>query len=192
MRLYSRFVLLAFLFLFPLFSFSQADSSKHQSQNYSKPKPKNNIMNRIYIGGYLSLSFGTVTYIAIAPQVGYRFTNNLTAGVGFNYQYYQDNYYNYHTNVYGGLIFARYNVYKGLFLEGDFEDNNLDVYNVDINTGNYFLTRQWVPSLLLGGGYSGGGSHGGFYISILYDVLQNPNSPYYGIPVIRAGVGFGI
>jgi uncharacterized protein (UPF0147 family) len=47
--------------------------------------------------------------------------------------------------------------------------------------------------LLLGGGYSSSiGRSAGFFISILYDVLQDPNSPYYGQPVIRAGVGFGI
>jgi len=45
-----------------------------------------------------------------------------------------------------------------------------------------------VPSLLLGGGAAiPAGRSGAFTISILYDVLQNPLSPYYH----QAVYGFG-
>jgi len=196
MNPFLRAIVLSLLLSVPLLSFSQVDTATTapQSQPYSKPaKPKSDILNRIYVGGYLGLSFGSVTYISVSPLIGYRWTKNLTAGVGFTYQYYQDNYYNYSSNTYGGLVFVRYNVYKGLFLETDIEANNLEAYTYDpTNALGYTLARKWIPSWLVGGGYSGGGSRGGFYISVLYDVLQDPNSPYYGIPVIRAGVGFGI
>jgi hypothetical protein len=77
----------------------------------------------------------------------------LTSGIGGSYYYWRDNYYNYETSIYGGLLFSRFDVYKGLYVEGDFEANNLDAYQVDY-LGVVTLDRRWVPSLLLGGGYA--------------------------------------
>jgi len=158
-----------------------------------------NWTDRIYVGGNLGFSFGTVTYIEVAPLVGYRITNNWSAGLGGRYTYYKDNYYfpPYETSIYGAMAFTRYNIYKGIFAEADFEANNFEVYQPVFDTfGNfirYDTERKWVPSLLLGGGYSQSiGGKSAFYISILYDVLQNPNSPYYGQPVFRGGVTFGL
>lgn len=165
------------------------------SQTASSPqKPKVPFKDRIFVGGNFGLTFGTVTNIEIAPQVGYLLKPNWSAGLGIRYSYYQDNYYvpPYKTNIYGGLLFSRYVIYKGLFLEGDFEANNFDVYEVD-PYGNYRTHRQWVPSFLMGGGYSQSmGGNSAFFISVLYDVLQNRYSPYYGVPVIRVGFGFGL
>jgi len=114
------------------------------------------------------------------------------AGVGGSYYYWRDNYNHYENSIYGGLLMTRYVVFKGLFLEGDFEENNQVVYAI-LPNGDLTTQREWIPSLLLGGGYSSSmGRNSAFYLSILYDVVQNPNSQYYGIPVIRAGFGFGL
>ena len=182
-------ILLLFLFLFvSRFSFAQYSESPS--------KPKIPLKDRIFVGGNFGFTFGSVTSVEISPQIGYKLTPNWSAGVGFRYSYYQDNYYTppYKTSIYGGLVFSRYIIFKGLFLEGDFEANNYDVYRiVDPILGTYQLERMWVPSLLLGGGYAAPiGSNSAFFISILYDVLQNQYSPYYGVPVIRAGFGFGL
>jgi len=196
-------ILLLGLLSVPMWGFSQTDSIYHKNyyQNQtSHQQPKSNWTDRLMIGGSLGLSFGSVTYISIQPLVGYRVTNNFTAGLGINYQYWSEKYYDYvlnqyytvSSNIYGGSVFGRFTVFRGLFLEGDFEANNLLAYTFDATNSSYTTQRLWVPSLLLGGGYYGGGARGGFYVSILYDVIQNPNSPYYGIPVIRAGVGFGL
>ncbi|MEO6167697.1 MAG: hypothetical protein ABIO46_09310 [Chitinophagales bacterium] len=159
-------------------------------------KPKIPFKDRIFVGGNLGLTFGTITNIEVAPLVGYELTPNWAAGVGLRYSYYQDNYYSppYKTNIFGGMLFTRYILYKGLFLEGDFEANNFEVYRlVDPINGIYAVDREWIPSLLLGGGYSQPlGGHSAFFLSILYDVLQNKYSPYYGVPVIRAGFAIGL
>lgn len=173
-----------------LTSFAQRDSTL-VNPNY-KPKPP--LSDRIFIGGSLAMTFGSITYIGASPVIGYKLTDNWAVGVGGSYYYYQDNYYNYSTSIYGVLLMSRYIIYKGLFVEGDFEENNQDALTiVDPLKGTYTLDRAWIPSLLLGGGYSQMiGGRSAFFISILYDVIQNPNSQYYGIPVIRAGVGFGL
>lgn len=196
MKLFKQLILLLAIAALPVLSYAQTDSAYYNSnppqQKKQQQKQKPPLSQRIYVGGNLGFYFGNTTYIAVSPIVGYRFTENFTAGVGGTYQYWKDNYNNYPaSNVYGGLLFGRYNIYKGLFLETDLEFNNLDAYSIDQN-GNLYSSRQWVTSWLVGGGYSGGGSRGGAYFSVLYDVIQDPNSPYYGVPVIRAGVGFGL
>ncbi|MCX8473580.1 MAG: hypothetical protein ORN85_08025 [Sediminibacterium sp.] len=56
------------------------------------------------------------------------------------------------------------------------------------------VTNQ-TPSILLGLGYGTHESDGiVYFVSIFYDVLNNPTSPYYSptgqLPFIRAGIGF--
>jgi len=190
MTLHRNFFLLAFIVLLPYFTLAQSDSSLNSHPAKQKPP----FSSRLAFGGYLGLSFGDITYVEIAPLVGYRVTDNFTAGLGLRYIYYKDNFYNYESNIYGGTIFGRYNIFRGLFVEADFEANNLEALTVvDPINQVYTLDRQWIPSLLLGGGYSSAiGNSAGFYISILYDVIQDPNSPYYRQPIIRAGVGVGL
>lgn len=166
------------------------------AQNQAAPQNQNApFKDRLFVGGNFGLTFGTITNIEVAPIVGYNVKPNWAVGVGARYSYYQDNFYSppYKTNIYGGLVFTRYIVYKGLFLEGNFEANNFDVYKFDPVTELYYPERDWIPSLLLGGGYAQPiGGNSAFFISILYDVLQNRYSPYYGVPVIRAGFGIGL
>ena len=53
--------------------------------------------------------------------------------------------------------------------------------------------RDIIPSLLTGAGFAiplGGSA--AFVIYGMYDVLQNPQSPYYGLPIIRGGFAFGM
>lgn len=147
------------------------------------------LKDRLVFGGNIGLSFGDVTYIAAEPVVGYRLLPNLITGIGLRYIYYRNNYYNYSSSIYGGSLFGRYYVVKGIFGEVSLEGNSLQAYD----PVEQELTRIWVPSLLVGAGYStsfGGGA--GFYFSILYDLLQDPNSPYYRQPVIRLGIGLGL
>lgn len=191
MHLINRIARIALLILIPLGAFAQSDSTAVENNNTRTRKP---LSDRIFVGGNAALTFGTITYIGVAPIVGYKMTDNWLVGVGGSYYYYRDNFYDFSTSIYGGLLMTRYLVYKGLFAEADFEENNqLAVNIVDPIAGTFTLERKWIPSLLLGGGYSQElGARSAFFISILYDVIQNPNSQYYRRPVIRAGIGFGL
>ena len=156
---------------------------------------------RFYLGGTGGLSFGSVTYVEVAPLVGYKITDRFSIGVNPKYTYIHYKYTNngqystpdYQTHIWGGSFFARYFILDNVFLCGEYELNNYAALISLPNNGGYKEKRITVGSLLLGGGYFqhfGGGS--GFYIQVLYDVLQNPYSPYYGVPVIRAGFVFGL
>lgn len=192
MKTTSLLLLLISVVSFSISSFAQTTV---EPETPKAEKPKVPLSDRIFFGGNFGFTFGSITNIEIAPQVGYKITPAWSAGIGGRYAYYKDNYYYfYQTNMYGGLLFTRYLVYKGLFLDAEFEANNFEVYKVvDPIFGIYNLERMWVPSLLLGGGYSQPiGDRSAFFVSILYDVLQHKYSPYYRVPVIRAGFGFGI
>ena len=178
-----RITLLLLLFLFSLSKMVEAQSNVE--------KPKVPFKDRISVGGNIAFSFGTYTYIGVAPIVFYNVTPSWLVGLGGSYYYWKDTYYDVESSIYGGLALSRYIIFKGLFVEADFEANNLDAYTVD-QLGQLHTQRMWVPSLLLGGGYAAPlGSNSAFYLSILYDVLQDPNSPYLGQPIIRGGFGFG-
>ena len=74
--------------------------------------------DKVYFGGDLGMSFGSYTYINIAPKAGYIFTDRFSAGVGVIYQYYNlaSTVNPYKTSVYGGKVFARFFVFDNLFL----------------------------------------------------------------------------
>ncbi len=62
-------------------------------------------------------------------------------------------------------------------------------YSID----SYTSERDWVPFLLLGGGYSQQISRNTWaYVQILFDVIQDDSSPYDGSdPFVSFGVSVG-
>jgi len=85
-------------------------------------------MDRVYFGGGLDLAFGTITIIGASPLVGYMITEKLSAGVGITYQYYKDNRFtpDFTTSIYGGRLFARYNIFDPFFLYNEYEITSFD------------------------------------------------------------------
>ena len=149
--------------------------------------------SKLFVGGTIGLSFSYATSIVVAPMVGYQFSPLFAAGVGLNYSYYSyDNGFNdYFKETYLGMsIFGRVYPLQQFFLQVQPELNYVwgNGYFPSINQNEYSKVSQFVPSLLLGGGAAiPAGRSGAFTISILYDVLQNPLSPYYH----QAVYGFG-
>lgn len=148
--------------------------------------PRETFGQRLYYGGNLGLQFGTQTVIDLNPIVGYRINPKLSAGIGVKYQYYRyrDRTYTYETNTYGGSVFARYNVYDGLFAYTEYELLNLEAYD----TGR----RMDVYSWFVGGGYSQPiGARASMNIMILYNLSETRYTPYTN-PIFRVGFGIGI
>ncbi len=130
------------------------------------------------IGG--GMTFGTVTNINLQPQIGYRITPRLTAGVGANYQYFKDNRFGASPiQIFGGNSFVRMNVTQQFFLQTEYQ-----VLNYDFNT----IERTWNDYLMVGGGFSPGR---GLFISGFYLLKYPANNNIYVQPyVLRVGVGF--
>ncbi len=159
---------------------------KEKKQKKQKPP----ISERIYFGGSLGLTFGTYTRIGLYPMMAYKFTPKFSGGVKILYEYVKDNYYTPSAEFsnYGGSLFSRYRLFPQLYLHAEYQMINFEWYNF-----NGESSREWVPFLYLGGGYSQNvGGNAWLNMQVLFDVLQDSRSPYtQWQPIMSVGVGVG-
>ncbi|MEO8733995.1 MAG: hypothetical protein ABI373_06665, partial [Flavobacteriales bacterium] len=96
----------------------------------------------------------------------------------------------YTQNAYGYRLFTRYRVIEPIYLAAEFMQINTEPY---FNNFGDQPRRIWVPELLLGGGIVQPlGGRTSFYLQIMFEVLQDPNSIYLGIgPIFSGGIGVG-
>lgn len=172
----------------------------------------------LFTGGSVTVSFfNGQTVLGGNPIFGYKLTDWLDAGIAVNYVYsgFKD-YYEYNDKVnqtvWGPGVFTRIYPIPFLFLQAQLEQN-YSTYKYEPAPGSYrepFKDKANATSLLLGGGFASGRQKGAtsfFYLSLLFDVLKDKNSPYVDvtynpsnpaesrvdiIPIIRAGVNVGL
>ena len=180
-------------------------TSSGRAGYHKKAKKKGYDPDRLIVGGGLAAGFGggTVT-LGVSPIVGYRITNIFSAGVGLGYEYdrfmtytdaYNNSYYATNNMIYPSL-WARCFVYKNIFLTSVFEYDFMHIQGTTIDNMGYLYAENehlTAPCLLLGGGFKQplGGRVSGIF-EVLYDAIQNSNSPYYSTPVIRIGFVAGL
>ncbi|HVT84397.1 MAG TPA: hypothetical protein VHD35_04300, partial [Chitinophagaceae bacterium] len=175
------------------FSHAQEEDKIGKKKGFDKSK--------LFIGGNFGMTFGDYTLINVSPQLGYRFNQYLAAGAGINFQYVSLKERDYYTGdpidrisqeVIGMNIFGRVYPFRQLMLQAQPELNyifgKIKYYNPPSKTN---LDAAIVPSLLLGGGVVFPAGNGGFIVSIFYDVLQKPNSPYSDKPFFNFGYNVG-
>lgn len=177
----TRYLILTFIYVFSsLLAISQDDE-----------KPKTPLSERMYFGGGIGLTFGTVTAVNINPILGYKFTPKFSLGASLTYQYFKrkDEFFDYESNNYGGSTFARYRFIEEIYGHIEYAAINYDVYNIS----GEVAFRTWIPFLLLGAGYSSQiGDNSVIFLQLLFDVLENQYSPYEkGEPIYSVGIGIG-
>jgi hypothetical protein len=164
--------------------------SKAQRRPTEEHRIKTEILDRrIFTGGSFGLQFGTITAIDISPVLGYRFAENIAAGVGLTYQYYRDGRFNpaLKTDIYGGRAFARYYLFEKFFLHSEIEIINFEKIAFSPGTSLNQKERIWENNIFIGGGYRQLlGEFSSMHISILYNINQGPYSPFSN-PQIRIG-----
>jgi hypothetical protein len=146
--------------------------------------------SKLYYGGYLSLSLGNYTVVGATPLIGYKVSQKFSVGTQLSYEYVKDKRYNanYETSNYGLSVFSRYRIVPQLYAHVEFSEMNYKFYYT--NGSN---AREWVPFLWLGGGYSQPISRNTWFnVQVLFDVLNNENSPYTEWePYFSVGFGVG-
>ncbi len=195
--------------------YSSSTGEKYKSGKNERNKPKGESkfdINRLMIGGGLGLQFGQVTNIAIAPRVGYQFTDFYSAGVGLGYNYFRFKNYGSYPNLYtqrmvninlvsnnfSASIWNRVSLFNILMLHAEFEGNYMRTplnirYNPDTGDPEVNYQNAMVPSLLLGGGLRQQVSDYSYlYVMALYDVLQRPFSPYGNTIFFNMGIMVGL
>ncbi len=162
-----------------------------EEQNSTQPEKESKFnKSKLYYGGYLNLSFGSYTRIGIEPLVGYKVTPKFSIGGKLSYNYIKDKRYTqeYTTNNFGFSLFTRYRVVPRIYGHAEFSSINYELFYTDGSS-----KREWVPFLFLGGGYSQPITKNSWLTAeVLFDVLQNENSPYKNWePFFSIGVGVG-
>ena len=161
--------------------------------------PKGFNKDKLFAGGGFGLSFGNYTLITLSPQMGYRFNRYLSSGLGINLQYAsqkEKNAYGDYSKVTQGIIglnlFTRFYPVQRFLIqlqpEGNYIFGNVRYYQPP--EGKYKLDAQIVPSVLVGGGIAMPTQKGAFLTTIMYDVLQNPDSPYGNRPIVNVTYNF--
>jgi hypothetical protein len=134
------------------------------------------IKQRTYVGGDLSMRFGTLTYIYAAPIIGFDFYKNLSVGATGIYQLYR-------FNNGGGSVLTEHTAGGGVFLRWRPLNFLLVQTEFDIlNTVNYNLVltkkRVNVPVFMLGAGYAGNMGDRAYYnVMLMYDFINDDNMP---------------
>jgi len=146
------------------------------------------------------LSLGSVTYIEIAPMVGYHVNDRLSLGLGphYIYQSWKATPYisAYQTHVGGIKGFARFAVithaeeflpiklFNDLFVHVEFEEMSLENGAYD-TVGND--ERYLQPMFLVGGGFNQRiGMYNSVSLMILWNLNESAASPYSN-PIFRIG-----
>jgi len=162
--------------------------------------------DKLILGGGLNAGFGGgYINVGIAPIIGYRITDHFSAGIGVGYQYnrtpeYVDpqdpNKVSYiHSNIVYPSVWTRYFLYHNIFADAVFEYDILSQRGPGYDQYGNLGTRTFhvnVPCTLLGIGLRQPlGGRVCFFGEIMYDILQEQNSPYFGQPIFRFGIAAG-
>jgi hypothetical protein len=169
-------------FLISTFAIAQQNGgTKVNPYSGSTREKKSKLDERIYFGGNLFFSLGSYTSIGIWPMAGYKITPKFSVGLQPGYEYLKyDSYYGgrYETSNYGVRIFSRYRIITQAYAHVEYANINYELQYRNIN-GDLVEERAWVPFLFVGGGLSQPlGGRAFAYVQLLFDVLQDENSPY--------------
>jgi hypothetical protein len=161
----------------------QQKEMKQQQKQESKT-------NKVYYGGTIGLSFGSYFRIAIMPLVGYKLSPKASGGVKFVLEYIEDKSFDpkLTSTNYGGSVFTRYRLLPQIYAHAEFA-----YLSYKFQTSSVESNREWVPYLLLGGGYVQPISpKAAAFVEVLVDVINDKNSPYERWnPWISVGVAAG-
>ncbi len=168
--------------------FAQSSDTLQAKQKY--PLKKGEPVNPVYYGGNIGLSFGDYFRLSVIPLVGYKLSNEASVGMKVGYEYIQDKRHSETTTYsnYGGSVFTRYRFHPQTYAHAEFA-----YMSYKFKISNFESDREWVPFILLGGGFIQPISkNSAFIVEVLFDVLQDSKSPYEKWnPWVSVGVGIG-
>jgi long-subunit fatty acid transport protein len=153
---------------------------------------RSSILDRIYTGGNVGFQFGDITNIQVAPIIGYRVTNDFSAGLGIQYQYTKYKLFTpaLSSNNYGTSVFTRYRIKSPLFLQAEYE-----YLNYEILTSAVESERSSLTSFFVGGGISQPiNANAAFTMIVMYNLSYDATdiNGVYSSPLrISGGINLG-
>lgn len=191
--------LLFLLIIIPIgftFASNPWDKIATETDDSVKTERSRHTQSRWYYGGNVGFSFwNDYFYLSIQPLAAYKVTPQLSIGGKIAYTYISDRRFDptFNSSNYGGSIFTRYRFIPKFYGSAEFVYYSFErITSVNLS-GDRQTERVWVPYLLLGGGFSTlVGPNVWAFVEVMFDVLQDSNSPYENWdPFITFGVGVG-
>jgi len=197
-----KILILSLFFSGLYFSASGQDFIKEDTPpNQEKPE----WTDRIIYGGNFWFGFGNVRSVDISPMVGYIVKPRLTIGTYLFYNYYENRFYNFNTDLYGIRPYAQLTLIKNInevlsiqsptqtsiIMQGESEFLSLNK-NLFASSPIFVpeANRIWINSILIGGGIrQSNGGKAGMYFLIMWNISNNLYYPYSN-PVLRFGFNF--
>lgn len=150
--------------------------------------------DRLVLGLTLQIHQAQTPNMDISPFAAYRLTERLSLGLGGNYRLMTKNDFKGLTRegaVYGGRGFAELKIYKGIFAHAGYEMMKSPQREALVNTRSEREGKVWVDGLMIGAGkdykiarYIKGN------MQVLYNFLNEMNSPYQNKVMVRLGFSF--
>ena len=144
----------------------------------------------LYWGGDFGMSFGSYTYIRIAPVLYYEAFDDMFIGAGLDYTYYKDvrnPIYTVEGSIWSPRIFSRYFVFEDIFVHAEYQR----IYYKD--KYSRINPNGWVyeDGIYAGGGYRQWmGNNSYMFIMLLFD-LRNSDINFGINPRIQFGFAAG-
>lgn len=159
---------------------------------FSQGEDRDGTQGEFYTGGGLVFNVSNRgTNIGGNPILGYRFTDELSFGAGINVQYAKFS--NTSFLIFGPTAFGRYLITDNIYAQSEFHYTNVERQYSVLEPELAQTERVWSPALFVGGGYRQSLSGNVFAnFTILYDVIQDSNSPYFDNLLISGGVSIGL
>lgn len=187
-----------------LLSVLKAQKIKEEEEEKTGGFKKENL----FVGGNVALGFGTGSFsFGLGPYFGYSLNKYVDVAVSLNYNYISLRDYQVfgdkkRFSVIGPGGFVRIYPVKFLFAHAQYEQNFFKVKYIPAPNSFYQAEQDKISvrSLLVGPGFASGRDADDktfYYISVLFDVAKNINSPYVDgsgriNPVIRAGFNIAL
>ena len=177
------------------------NAQTEQKQEEEKEEIKKGFKKEnLFVGGNVALGLGSGNFsVGVGPYFGYSLNKYIDVAVGFNYSYISQRFANSsekrRQSLIGPSAFVRLYPVKFLFAHAQYEYNFIkykQIYGNGLQDNVYKIN---VPSFLIGPGFASGrdaDNKSFYYISVLFDVIKNINSPYTDnegnvTPIFRAG-----
>lgn len=183
-----------------LISYAQNNNPDSTKTNQPQQEFQQSQPSKWYYGGTVGFNFwGDYFYLSVNPLIGYQVSPKFSVGGKVQYAYINDSRYDpleLTSHNYGAGIFARFRPIYQVYLHAEFDYasyENYTVYTPLVGQPYAESERNWVPFLLLGGGFvQRVGPNASVYVEVLFDVIQDENSPYEDWdPIISVGGGVG-
>lgn len=136
-------------------------------------------VRKLTFGGGLGVALGDYTSIQVSPKVGYNFTDNINAGLGFSYSYFKDDYshidrWEEKNHYFGFSTYLNYYPIKNIILK--VEPEIMRMWSTLENKSSRVKDKEekFIPAVVIGAGLRMGPIVG----TINYDVVQDSNTPY--------------